>query len=552
MPDINRDNHNHFNASYPTGGHIVLEEGLASEQRNEQHHPPNVTPAHVENWLDENASPSARFYNNNLERRFSRLNQQGGFQPQNNTMLPPGELMPAAGFNGHSPNMHSNAIYRPAQSFDYMHPTGYTRLPSMMTTEESMQSPVREHNDIFPLGHMHVGPAMTMEGVPTHIHAAPAASAGPVRQPDDTKGKGKGKGMGKGNGGSKRSHHIPIVPKGTKFRWEDNGHIDRTACKVGVVDKDKLRFSLNATTGRSYKYKYPHRHGFDWNDKEEILKAKKWRQQILKRRMEKTIVNSDAASSDSIRCKWSEKEKTSIEVRVEDMIEEKGRRLVMEDWAEITRDHNEQFKGVQIHVGEMMPTSRLASGKGIDQRINQTEYLVQPRSAEAVYSQANRWPDVKAMMVKKYSEFEEETSDEYGDMDMELGGHGSQSFLESMVANSGIQDHGIMRNLGGNLNDAEPNTTKEYDEDAMGSPDYGFEYTNTPSGVVATPSPMNSPYYSLHGTVGQLFNTPTPLHSVSTRNKAANETAEATPCPAPGKRRPARFDSDNDADISNL
>lgn len=83
------------------------------------------------------------------------------------------------------------------------------------------------------------------------------------------------------------SKHAPVCGRNIRFKWEDNRHIDESPFKVGQLEYKKVSFKLVDTNGKKHKFAYVRRQTMDWNKKEDIARADKWRKQIFNRRLNK-------------------------------------------------------------------------------------------------------------------------------------------------------------------------------------------------------------------------------------------------------------------------
>lgn len=202
-----------------------------------------------------------------------------------------------------------------------------------------------------------------------------------------------------------------------------------------------------------------------------------------------------------VRPTWSEREKASIEVRILDRIEEKGRRLHMNDFVAITQDHNDAFAGIEIRMGEKLPASLNSAGALIEQGTVRTTHVLQPRTAGAVYSQVMRWPDVRKMMEEEYSKLNDESSS--SDSDMPIDDSVGDEF-SPVDHSTGMDGYSLMGNMEGYgvMESIEKKTGPTFatysEEDGVGSEDNDVKYVKSPTGIYITPSPMKSPVKATH------------------------------------------------------
>ncbi|KAF4630448.1 hypothetical protein G7Y89_g7690 [Cudoniella acicularis] len=209
--------------------------------------------------------------------------------------------------------------------------------------------------------------------------------------------------------------HTPVSGRGTKFRWEDNRHIDESDFMIGVKEKHKVSFKLRSTKGRSYAFHYPHRYSMDWNSKADLAKADKWRKQIFNRRLNKGDGESHMKDR---RPHWSEREKESIKQLIRERIQKIGGKLNKVDWDKITLKHNRRFVGTTIFAGEKLPYSETSSGYFTKGSIVKVSHTLPARTWGAIYSQAQRWPDVKNMMHLELEEIYDKEDAEFEDADL--------------------------------------------------------------------------------------------------------------------------------------
>lgn len=191
-----------------------------------------------------------------------------------------------------------------------------------------------------------------------------------------------------------------------------------------------------------------------------------------------------------LRPTWSEREKESIKSRIAARIQQLGRRLGSKDWIAIAAGHNAAFVGVEISVGEKLPASFTSAGTLVENGKVSTTHILQERSVNAVYSQVMRWPDVKDMIEKSYSQFNDNDSSSEDEGNGVGGGASpsaksqSEGFLGDMGSMSGMSGIGGMGGMGdmGTATNNRPFFGHD-EEDAVGSPDEDLEYIESPAGT---------------------------------------------------------------------
>ncbi|KAH8661538.1 hypothetical protein BGZ60DRAFT_530488 [Tricladium varicosporioides] len=203
--------------------------------------------------------------------------------------------------------------------------------------------------------------------------------------------------------GQDSSKHAPVCGRNVHFKWEDNRHIDESPFKVGQLEYKKVSFKLIDTNGKKHKFAYVRRQTMDWNKKEDIARADKWRKQIFNRRLNKGDGEKHLRDR---RPHWSEREKDSIATLVKERISTTGRRLNTHDWTIIASEHNKKFAGTQVRIGEKLPISTTPKGGLTKGGVVKVPHTITTRTAGAIYSQAQRWPDVKEMMENVLDEAE--------------------------------------------------------------------------------------------------------------------------------------------------
>jgi hypothetical protein len=132
----------------------------------------------------------------------------------------------------------------------------------------------------------------------------------------------------------------------------------------------------------------------DWNDKKCIANIHKWRKQIIDRRLGAAA----SAAPKTTRPHWTEREQGSIHSLMKARMEEKGEKLILKDFVGISKEHNENHVGKEIRIGEKTPAGYNSQGKWSKGSIVKERHTLGPRTANAVYAQAIRWPETKGMI----------------------------------------------------------------------------------------------------------------------------------------------------------
>jgi hypothetical protein len=163
-----------------------------------------------------------------------------------------------------------------------------------------------------------------------------------------------------------------------------------------------LKLKLVATTGIKYPYEFIHRHTMDWNDKKKVAQAHKWRKQVLDRTLNK-FRGQGVDTSKKTRPHWTEREQGSVEYFIQKQIREKRARLSQRDWQVISDNHNRRFVGKKVKVGEKTPSGKNNKGGMTKAGRVKTAHTLPARTVNAIYSQAQRWPQTKALIEKEYA-----------------------------------------------------------------------------------------------------------------------------------------------------
>lgn len=183
----------------------------------------------------------------------------------------------------------------------------------------------------------------------------------------------------------------------------DNPHITRASpYKLGEKKRRSLKLKLVASTGIQYPYEFIHRHEMDWNDKKMIAMAHKWRKQVIDRTLDKHH-GPGVDSTKKTRPHWTEREQGMCEVYIRNQIREKRARLTKVDWEIISRKHNAYFVGKEIKVGEKTPAGKNNKGGMTKAGKVKTAHILPARTINAIYSQAQRWPQTKEMIQEEYA-----------------------------------------------------------------------------------------------------------------------------------------------------
>lgn len=187
------------------------------------------------------------------------------------------------------------------------------------------------------------------------------------------------------------------------FEWKDNEHIARKSpYKLGVPQKSSLKLKLRATDNKVYPYVYVHRGTMNWNSKDHIAKAHKWRKQVLDRTLNKYRGEGQDPNKKT-RPHWTEREQASVEGYIRRQIRLKRARLTSHDWQTISDNHNAAFVGKQIRIGERTPTGKNNKGGMTKAGRVKTAHTLPPRTVNAIYSQAQRWPCTKQLIADEYA-----------------------------------------------------------------------------------------------------------------------------------------------------
>ncbi len=157
---------------------------------------------------------------------------------------------------------------------------------------------------------------------------------------------------------------------------------------------------LKDTKGEVVKYHYTRRKEMDWSSKKDVAHLNTWRNQIIKRKLNKN--DDGTARPTEHRPHWSEKEKISVEYLIRDRIRKKRRQLEGSDWISIAERHNARFRGVMVHVGEKLPGALTNKGKLADSKVLRKAHVLADRTATAIRSQANRWPETVQMVEEEF------------------------------------------------------------------------------------------------------------------------------------------------------
>ncbi|KAG9233061.1 hypothetical protein BJ875DRAFT_496951 [Amylocarpus encephaloides] len=83
----------------------------------------------------------------------------------------------------------------------------------------------------------------------------------------------------------RNNKHTPVAPKGTKFLWSDNNHVSQRPINKRS-HPSMLRLELTDTNGKKWVWPYPaNPEEIDLGNHQIMLKARKWRDQLLKRKL---------------------------------------------------------------------------------------------------------------------------------------------------------------------------------------------------------------------------------------------------------------------------
>jgi hypothetical protein len=140
----------------------------------------------------------------------------------------------------------------------------------------------------------------------------------------------------------------------------------------------------------------------DWNDKKKLAQAHKWRKQVLDRTLNKHR-GPGIDTSKKTRPHWTEREQGSVEYFISRQIREKRARLSQRDWQVISDNHNRRFVGKKVKVGEKTPSGKNNKGGMTKAGRVKTAHTLPARTVNAIYSQAQRWPQTKALIEQEYA-----------------------------------------------------------------------------------------------------------------------------------------------------
>ncbi|KAL3426011.1 hypothetical protein PVAG01_02802 [Phlyctema vagabunda] len=169
--------------------------------------------------------------------------------------------------------------------------------------------------------------------------------------------------------------YAPITPRGSKFDWADNKHINRAPFKLGDEQRrNELRMKIKSK-----------------DDPKAITKANSWRRQIFRRSLNKAVDTHGA------RPPWTVQEESSIRRLVKEKVRATGRTLSGADWQDVARKHNEKFKGRTLQAGT--PLAAQPGKKGPAGSLK--EYHATPlpeRKARAINAITKKWAGFDQMI----------------------------------------------------------------------------------------------------------------------------------------------------------
>ncbi|KAG4435860.1 hypothetical protein IFR05_008657 [Cadophora sp. M221] len=170
--------------------------------------------------------------------------------------------------------------------------------------------------------------------------------------------------------------HRPVSDKGTKFHWDANGHVSKDPPALGVKSKAATEMILY--------------------DEMDLKDLQRWRLQMIKRKLNQN--NDGQSQKTDFRPHWSHEEKDFLHHTVLEAIKSKKRILSRGDWGEVAKEFNKRFNGYTIPAGESLPRYRKTDGTMTKGGILKLAHALRVRQANAIRSQAFRYPDLVKTM----------------------------------------------------------------------------------------------------------------------------------------------------------
>jgi len=140
----------------------------------------------------------------------------------------------------------------------------------------------------------------------------------------------------------------------------------------------------------------------NWNKKEDLARAHKWRKQVLDRTLNRHRGEGPDPNKKT-RPHWTEREQASVEGYIRKQIRAKRARLTHHDWQIISDNHNAAFFGKEIRIGEKTPAGKNNKGGMTKAGRVKTAHILPARTMNAIYSQAQRWPCTKQLLLDEYA-----------------------------------------------------------------------------------------------------------------------------------------------------
>ncbi|KAK0114652.1 hypothetical protein ONS95_014138 [Cadophora gregata] len=203
--------------------------------------------------------------------------------------------------------------------------------------------------------------------------------------------------------------HKPITKKGTMFHWDANEHISKAPPTLGVKSRAATELTLFDEDGNPATFIYPPRRNLNFANQKEMVELQKWRLQVIKRKLDQ---NDDGQSRKTVfRQHWTDQEKDFLKELVLRNINANKRPLNNHDWAALSKEFNDRFKGWPIKIGEATTPHAKRRGVRTESSLVKKSHIMVERKPGAIKSQALRYEDLREEMDRALEAFGRSSTD---------------------------------------------------------------------------------------------------------------------------------------------